>query len=140
MTSMNQGNANRPQSASPAGANSVSMLNRQTAPLNNPPVGIAPKFVPTLTEEDAVVQARLLKALADPTRLRILSLLSRHEGEVCVFEIVESFTLEQPTISHHLRILRDAGLVDCRKKGLWAYYYVRREALNRARDVIDGLA
>jgi ArsR family transcriptional regulator len=140
MTSMNQGNANRPAPTSTGTANSVGMLNRQTAPLNNPNVGLAPKFVPTLTEEDAVSQARLLKALADPTRLRILSLLSRHEGEVCVFEIVESFTLEQPTISHHLRILRDAGLVDCRKKGLWAYYYVRRDALNRARDVIDGLA
>jgi ArsR family transcriptional regulator len=138
MTSMNQGNTNR-ASVPQGGANTVSMLNRQTAPLSNPSV-ITPKFVPTLTEEDAVVQARLLKALADPTRLRILSLLSRHEGEVCVFEIVESFTLEQPTISHHLRILRDAGLVDCRKKGLWAYYYVRRDALNRARDVIDGLA
>ena len=138
MTSMNQGNGNRVIPASTA--NSVGMLNRQNAPLNAAGVGLAPKFVPTLTEEDAVVQARLLKALADPTRLRILSLLSRHEGEVCVFEIVESFTLEQPTISHHLRILRDAGLVDCRKKGLWAYYYVRRDALNRARDVIEGLA
>ena len=102
--------------------------------------GVAPKFVPTLSEDEAVGQARLLKALADPTSLRILSLLSRHEGEVCVFEIVESFTLEQPTISHHLRILRDAGLVDCRKKGLWAYYYVRREALTRAGEVINGLA
>jgi len=106
----------------------------------NTGIGIAPKFVPALTEDEAVTQARLLKALADPTRLRILSLLSRHEGEVCVFEIVESFTLEQPTISHHLRILRDAGLVDCRKRGLWAYYYVRREALSRAQDVINGLA
>ncbi len=103
-------------------------------------VSTAPKFTPALNEEEAVMQARLLKALADPTRLRILSLLSRYEGEVCVFEIVESFTLEQPTISHHLRILRDAGLVDCRKKGLWAYYYVRRDALGRAREVIDALA
>jgi ArsR family transcriptional regulator len=103
-------------------------------------VGVAPKFVPTLNEDEGVSQARLLKALADPTRLRILSLLGRYEGEVCVFEIVESFTLEQPTISHHLRILRDAGLVDCRKKGLWAYYYVRREALNRAREIINALA
>lgn len=98
------------------------------------------RFAPTLTEEDAVVQARLLKALADPTRLRILSLLSRHEGEACVCEIVENFTLEQPSISHHLRILRDAGLVDYRKKGLWAYYYVRREALTRAQDIIAHLA
>lgn len=142
MTSMNQGNGNRATSTStsPGSVNPANMVNRPTASLNNAAVGIAPKFVPTLSEEDAVIQARLLKALADPTRLRILSLLSRHEGEVCVFEIVESFTLEQPTISHHLRILRDAGLVDCRKKGLWAYYYVRREALSRARDVIDGLA
>lgn len=137
MTSMNQGNSNRTAAAS--SANAMNMLNRQM-PVSNTAVGMVPKFVPTLSEDDAVVQARLLKALADPTRLRILSLLSRHEGEVCVFEIVESFTLEQPTISHHLRILRDAGLVDCRKKGLWAYYYVRREALSRARDVIDGLA
>lgn len=139
MTSMNQGNTNRTGTAS-GSANQVSTLNRQTSPLTSATPGIAPKFVPTLSEDDAVFQARLLKALADPTRLRILSLLSRHEGEVCVFEIVESFTLEQPTISHHLRILRDAGLVDCRKKGLWAYYYVRRDALGRARDVIDGLA
>lgn len=113
-------------------------LHRQT-PAASTTVGISPKFTPALTEEEAVTQARLLKALADPTRLRILSLLSRHEGEVCVFEIVESFTLEQPTISHHLRILRDAGLVDCRKKGLWAYYYVRREALTRAQEVINDL-
>ena len=142
MTSMNHEQANRTTSVATSATNSVSVstLHRQTAPLGNPAVGIAPKFVPTLTEDDAISQARLLKALADPTRLRILSLLSRHEGEVCVFEIVESFTLEQPTISHHLRILRDAGLVDCRKKGLWAYYYVRREALTRASDVIEGLA
>ncbi len=143
MTSINQEHANRATSVSTGAASAVSVgtLHRQTTPLaGNSTVGIAPKFVPTLSEDDAVIQARLLKALADPTRLRILSLLSRHEGEVCVFEIVESFTLEQPTISHHLRILRDAGLVDCRKKGLWAYYYVRREALARAGDVIESLA
>ncbi|SRR5258708_14653607 len=111
---------------------------RQTA-ITLAPV-TAPKFIPALAEDDAVSQARLLKALADPTRLRILSLLSRYEGEVCVCEIVESFTLEQPTISHHLRIMRDAGLVDCRKKGLWAYYYVRREALSSAQEIISGVS
>jgi ArsR family transcriptional regulator, arsenate/arsenite/antimonite-responsive transcriptional repressor len=133
MTSMNQIHSAN------GSATSLGVLNRQAA-IGGVSVGVTPKFAPTLTEDEAVGQARLLKALADPTRLRILSLLSRHEGEVCVFEIVESFTLEQPTISHHLRILRDAGLVDCRKKGLWAYYYVRRDALTRARDVISGLA
>ena len=126
-------------SANTNAATSVGVLHRSAA-IGSTLVNVSPKFAPTLTEDDAVGQARLLKALADPTRLRILSLLSRHEGEVCVFEIVESFTLEQPTISHHLRILRDAGLVDCRKKGLWAYYYVRREALSRAREVINSLA
>jgi len=145
MTSMNQVNSVRSipasvaPSASAGSATSLGIMNRQGT-IGNSTVGIAPKFAPTLSEDEAVGQARLLKALADPTRLRILSLLSRHEGEVCVFEIVESFTLEQPTISHHLRILRDAGLVDCRKKGLWAYYYVRREALARAGEVINGLA
>ena len=141
MTTINSMNSGRTAqaSASTSAATSVGVLQRSTA-IGNTLVNVAPKFAPTLTEDDAVGQARLLKALADPTRLRILSLLSRHEGEVCVFEIVESFTLEQPTISHHLRILRDAGLVDCRKKGLWAYYYVRREALTRAREVINSLA
>jgi ArsR family transcriptional regulator len=133
MVSMNHMNVDRNGTSGPS--TTVGVLNRQTALT---PIG--PKFAPALTEDEAVAQARLLKALADPTRLRILSLLSRHEGEVCVFEIVESFTLEQPTISHHLRILRDAGLVDCRKKGLWAYYYVRREALNRAQEIINALA
>ncbi len=140
MTSMNQMNSTRATTA-PANASAALagvLQHRQVAAGGG--VGVAPKFVPTLTEDEAVSQARLLKALADPTRLRILSLLSRYEGEVCVFEIVESFTLEQPTISHHLRILRDAGLVDCRKKGLWAYYYVRREALSRAQEVINSLA
>jgi ArsR family transcriptional regulator len=130
LVSMNHVNMDR----NTGSASSIGILHRQ-----NPIAPMGPKFAPALTEDDAVSQARLLKALADPTRLRILSLLSRHEGEVCVFEIVESFTLEQPTISHHLRILRDAGLVDCRKKGLWAYYYVRREALKRAQDVINAL-
>lgn len=138
MTSVNQTNTTRNANAT-GSATSLGVLNRQSS-TGNGAINVVPKFVPALAEEEAITQARLLKALADPTRLRILSLLSRYEGEVCVFEIVESFTLEQPTISHHLRILRDAGLVDCRKKGLWAYYYVRREALNRAQDVINNLA
>jgi len=136
MTTTNHSGASRTIANS---AIPVSVLNHRGA-VPNSGIVIEPKFTPALSETEAVNQARLLKALADPTRLRILSLLSRHEGEVCVFEIVESFTLEQPTISHHLRILRDAGLVDCRKKGLWAYYYVRRDALSRAQDVINGLS
>lgn len=101
---------------------------------------LPPRFVPTLTEDEASRQALLIKALANPTRLHLLSLLSRYEGEVCVFELVESLPLEQPTISHHLRILRDAGLVDSRKKGPCTYYFVQREALRRAQDIIGQFA
>src|SRR5690348_4874709 len=139
MTSMNIVNVADNITASTSPSDSLCILNR-SATVPNTAIGVAPRYIPALSEEDAAWRARLLKALADSTRLRILSLLSRYEGEVCVFEIVESFTLEQPTISHHLRVLRDAGVVDCRKKGLWAYYYVRREALGRARDVIENLA
>ena len=105
----------------------------------NTTIGVTPKYTPNLSEKDAVGQARLLKALADSTRLRILSLLSRNEGEICVFEIVESISLEQPTISHHLRVLRDAGLVDYHKKGLWAYYYIQRDVLKHAQELINEL-
>jgi ArsR family transcriptional regulator, arsenate/arsenite/antimonite-responsive transcriptional repressor len=139
MTSMNIVNVTDNITASTSPVDSLSILNR-SATVPNTTIGVAPRYIPALSEEDAVWRARLLKALADSTRLRILSLLSRYEGEVCVFEIVESFALEQPTISHHLRVLRDAGVVDCRKKGLWAYYYVRREALKRAQDLINELA
>jgi ArsR family transcriptional regulator, arsenate/arsenite/antimonite-responsive transcriptional repressor len=100
----------------------------------------APRFMPDLTQAEAKQQANMLKALSDPTRLRILNLLSQHGGEVCVFDMVDCFPLEQATISHHLRILREVGLVDCRKRGTWAYYYVRLEALARARDIIEYLA
>lgn len=102
-------------------------------------VALTVKFVPELTEEEASEQERLLKAVADKTRLRILSLLRRHEGEVSVFEIVETFTLEQPTISHHLRILRDAGLVECRKRGLFAYYYIVYRRLNQVGMILESL-
>lgn len=98
-----------------------------------------PKYTAPLQSTEAVAQARLLKVLADPTRLRILSLLSRYEGEVCVFEIVECFPLEQPTISHHLRLLRDAGVVDCQKKGLYTYYSVQPFQIAAAREALAPL-
>lgn len=102
------------------------------------PSSSTPKFTSTLSAEDAVEQARLLKALADPMRLRILPLLSQHECRVV--EIVKNFTLEQPTISHQLKVLCDAGLVYCRKKARYAYYYVNREKLAEAGAIIEGIA
>lgn len=81
-----------------------------------------------LAESDAEAHARRFKALADPTRVRIISLLARSEEPICVCDITACFPLGQPTISYHLKLLRDAGLVDCRREGLWCYYYIREDA------------
>jgi ArsR family transcriptional regulator len=70
-----------------------------------------------------------LQILAHPVRLQILHLLARQQGQVCVCDIESAVPVKQPTVSHHLRLLRDAGLVDCERRGLWAYYFVRHEAL-----------
>jgi ArsR family transcriptional regulator len=69
---------------------------------------------------DALVLA--FRALGDPTRLEILRLLAEQAGPVCVCDLVERFDLAQPTISHHLRLLREAGLVEASKRGIWAFY------------------
>src|SRR5689334_17518848 len=73
-----------------------------------------------LEERHAVAIADRLKTLADPTRLRMLDLLATHGESVCVCDMTGQFSLHQPTISHHLRLLREAGLVDCEKRGVWA--------------------
>ena len=83
-----------------------------------------------LSERDAGELARSFAALADPARLRILSLLASAErGEVCACDLVEPVGRTQPTVSHHLKVLREAGIVDSERQGLWAYYYVKPEAL-----------
>lgn len=97
------------------------------------------QFTPGLSEEQAKQQARLLKALSDPTRLRILSLLIRYPDVLTVYDIVSCFTLEQPSISHHLRVLREVGLIDFRKKSLHVYYYVKSAKLNEAWQNIRAL-
>jgi ArsR family transcriptional regulator, arsenate/arsenite/antimonite-responsive transcriptional repressor len=92
-----------------------------------------------LAEEDAADLARGFKALGDPVRLRLLSLIAaRAGGEVCVCELTEAFTLTGPTISHHLKVLRVAGLVDCQRRGTWVYYWVvpaKLAALSKLLDV-----
>ena len=76
-----------------------------------------------MTAEEATELAGVLKAVADPTRLRLLSLIQSHQGgEACVCDLTEPVGLSQPTVSHHLRILLDAGLVSRQKRGSWAYY------------------
>jgi ArsR family transcriptional regulator len=84
-----------------------------------------------LSDEDAQVAARVFKALADPARVRLLSLIaSAPGGEACVCDLVESLDLSQPTISHHLRLLLEAGLVDRERRGTWAYYRLRPETVD----------
>lgn len=77
----------------------------------------------TMSAEDAEQTARTLKAISDPTRLRLLSIIAAHEGaEACVCDLTEPVGLSQPTVSHHLKVLADAGLVTRDKRGVWAYY------------------
>jgi ArsR family transcriptional regulator, arsenate/arsenite/antimonite-responsive transcriptional repressor len=83
----------------------------------------APLLREPITGSQAADLARLLKALADPTRLRLVSMVAAHEGgEACVCELTEPLGLTQPTISHHLKILVDAGILTRAKRGVWAYY------------------
>jgi ArsR family transcriptional regulator, arsenate/arsenite/antimonite-responsive transcriptional repressor len=81
-------------------------------------------------EEHAAHVAPLLKALADPVRLRLMSMVLSHEGgEACVCDLNDAFDLSQPTISHHLKVLHDAGLLDREKRGVWVYYQAKPEAM-----------
>jgi len=83
-----------------------------------------PVVFPDVGPERAERMAALAKALGDPIRIRLLDVLRKHAGKVCVCELVPLFEVSQPTVSHHLKVLRDAGLVESEKRGLWAYYYV----------------
>ncbi len=90
-----------------------------------------------ITAGQATDLARLLKALADPTRLRLVSLVAAHEGgEACVCELTEPLGLTQPTISHHLKVLVDAGIFTRDKRGVWAYYALVPSALDALSAVL----
>jgi len=90
-----------------------------------------------LSRPQAEQIAPLLKALADPARLRLLSLIASHDGgEACVCDLNEAFDLSQPTISHHLKVLHEAGLIDREKRGVWAYYRARPDALGALADLL----
>lgn len=92
----------------------------------------SPVIGATMTAEDAEQSARILKALADPARLRLLSIIAAHEGgEACVCDLTEPVGLSQPTVSHHLRVLTEAGFVTREKRGVWAYYTLVPEAVRR---------
>jgi ArsR family transcriptional regulator len=90
----------------------------------------SPLMKEPLTSEAAERIAPLLKALADPVRLRLLSLVASHaDGEACVCDLNDAFDLSQPTISHHLKVLHESGLLSREKRGTWVYYIARPEAM-----------
>lgn len=88
-----------------------------------------PVVYPDVQREQALRMAAVAKALGDPIRLQLVDVLRKHAGKVCVCELVPLFDVSQPTLSHHLGRLREAGIVASERRGLWAYYYVLPEAL-----------
>jgi len=90
-----------------------------------------------LDQDDANQLAKALKTIADPARLRLLSLIqAQPTGEACVCHLTEPLGLSQPTVSHHLKVLRTAGLVERERRGSWAYYRVVPETLSTLRDIL----
>ena len=92
---------------------------------------------PSLSDDQAEATARLFKALADPARVRIVNLLATSPEPVCVCEFTKPLGLSQPTVSHHLKKLLDAGLLEREQRGTWAYYSLRRGALGGLADALD---
>ncbi|MEV4049893.1 metalloregulator ArsR/SmtB family transcription factor [Amycolatopsis sp. NPDC049688] len=102
-------------------------MNACCAPLSREP----------LTQDQAVELSHLFKAMADPVRLRLLSLIASHDGgEACVCDLTDAFDLTGPTISHHLKVLRESGLITGDRRGTWVYYRVHPEVLARLSAVL----
>src|SRR6187200_928452 len=102
----------------------VMVVDLQLAPKQKRPAGepcCEPLVHPKVSEKQAVRLAALSKALADPIRVQLVDVLRKHAGKVCVCELTPLFDVSQPTVSHHLKVLRDAGLVGVERQGLWAY-------------------
>ncbi len=87
----------------------------------------APVAAPSLTQQQTDALAARLKAMGDPTRLRMLDLLAQQDAPLCVCDLTDQFPQNQPTISHHLKLLRKAGLIDTEKRGIWAYYWATED-------------
>ena len=107
-------------------------INLELTPKQKRPNGqpcCEPVVYPDVEREHAARIATVAKALGDPIRLQLVDVLRKHAGKVCVCELVPLFEVSQGTVSHHLRVLREAGIVDSERQGLWAYYYVIPDAL-----------
>jgi ArsR family transcriptional regulator, arsenate/arsenite/antimonite-responsive transcriptional repressor len=97
-----------------------------------------PDLAPRLDTATAKALSDDLTLLGHPIRLQILDMLAQRDGQVCVCDLEAALPVKQPTVSHHLRLLREAGLIDCERRGLWAYYFVKREQLAAMRARILG--
>jgi ArsR family transcriptional regulator len=104
----------------------------ELAPKQKRPAGepcCEPVVYPDVDPGQALRIAEVAKALGDPIRVQLVDVLRKHAGKVCVCELVPLFDISQPTLSHHLKKLREARIVDSERRGLWAYYYVNPGAL-----------
>ena len=104
----------------------------ELAPKRKSPAGepcCEPVVYPDIKREQAERMGEVAKALGDPIRMQLVDVLREHAGKVCVCELTPLFDVGQPTVSHHLKVLREAGVVDSERQGLWAYYYVDPDAL-----------
>jgi ArsR family transcriptional regulator len=97
----------------------------------------APLAAPTLDDEEALATAELFSALGDPARVRIVNLLATSSEPVCACELYEPLGLAQPTVSHHLKKLVEAGLLDREQRGKWVYFSLRRDAVEKLAVVAD---
>ena len=105
--------------------------------METPVVCCAPLGAASLSDTEATATADLFKALADPARVRIVNVLATSGEPVCVCTLIEPLGLSQPTVSHHLRKLLDAGLVDREQRGRWAYFSLRPEAVETLASVVE---
>jgi ArsR family transcriptional regulator, arsenate/arsenite/antimonite-responsive transcriptional repressor len=97
----------------------------------------APVAAPSLSDQEVDATARLFRVIGDPARVRILNVLATNEEAVCVCSLIEPLGLSQPTVSHHLKTLTDAGLLVREQRGKWAYFSLRPEALARLANLLD---
>jgi ArsR family transcriptional regulator len=115
-------------------------IDLELAPKQKRPPGepcCEPVVYPDTDRKEAERMALVAKALGDPIRLQLVDVLRKHAGKVCVCELTPLFDVGQPTVSHHLKVLRDAGVVDSERRGLWAYYYVVPDALKELTEWLN---
>jgi ArsR family transcriptional regulator, arsenate/arsenite/antimonite-responsive transcriptional repressor len=111
----------------------MALLELELAPKDKRPAGepcCEPVVYPDVDPAGAERMGAVAKALGDPVRVQLVDVLRKHAGKACVCELVPLFDLSQPTVSHHLKVLREAGIVGSERRGLWAYYYVNPDSLD----------